>query len=43
MTVVLFHSGDSSVVDATYLCVLFIQSAFATSLPRCGHEAANTS
>jgi hypothetical protein len=43
ITVELFHSGDSSVVDATYLRVLFIQSALGTSLPRSGHEAANVS
>ena len=43
ITTELFHFGDSSVVDATYLRVLFIQSAFGTSLPRSGHDAANVS
>jgi hypothetical protein len=43
ITVVLFQAGDCSVEDATYLGVPFIQSAFGTSLPRCGQEAANVS
>jgi hypothetical protein len=42
-TVVFCQSGDSRVVEATYFWVLFIQSAFATSLPRSGQEAAKTS
>jgi hypothetical protein len=33
-TVVFCHLGDSSVADATYFLVLFIQSPFWTSLPR---------
>jgi hypothetical protein len=43
ITSLLCHSGDFRVVDATNLRVLFIQSAFGTSLPRCGHEAAKVS